>query len=219
MDDRVRAIVIRGAGKVFSAGGDIQEMLRDVRDGEDPAAYFRAPLYVFGQVVLALRQTPKPVLAAVHGAVAGVGFNAMLACDLRMATETTRFTQAFIKIGLSPDGGGTWLLPRMVGPARAAQLVLLPTELDAATAQAWGLVNWVVPEKDFDAGVNETARRLANGPGVAMARAKLLLNAAYERDLVSQIEAERLAQIENAASPDFDEGLTAFVEKRKPRFG
>jgi 2-(1,2-epoxy-1,2-dihydrophenyl)acetyl-CoA isomerase len=218
-DDGVRAVVIRGAGRVFSAGGDIREMLSCVGGGEDRAAYFRAPLSAFGEIVLALRRTPKPVLAAVHGAVAGVAFNVMLACDLKLAAEKTRFAQAFIKLGLSPDGGGTWFLPRLVGYARACELTLLPTELDTATALAWGLINWVVPEEDFAARVRETARRLASGPAAGMARAKALLNSAYEHDLASQIEAERLAQVENAASQDFEEGITAFVEKRESRFG
>jgi 2-(1,2-epoxy-1,2-dihydrophenyl)acetyl-CoA isomerase len=131
----------------------------------------------------------------------------------------TRFAQAFIRLGLSPDGGGTWFLPRLVGYARACELTLLPTELDAATALAWGLINWVVPEGDFEARVRDTALRLASGPAVGMARAKALLNSAYERDLASQIEAERLAQVENAASTDFEEGITAFIEKREARFG
>lgn len=218
-DSDVRAIVLRGAGKAFSAGGDIREMLSCLRRGEDRADYFRAPLSAFGEMVLALRRTPKPVLAAVHGAVAGVGFNVMLACDLKIAAEKTRFTQAFIKLGLSPDGGGTWFLPRLVGYARACELTLLPTELDAATARDWGLINRVVPEEDFEASVRETALRLASGPAVAMARTKALLDSAYDRDLASQIEAERLAQVENAASHDFEEGITAFVEKREPRFG
>ncbi len=218
-DDDVRAVVIRGTGKVFSAGGDIREMMGCVRNGEDRAAYFRAPLSAFGEIVLALRQTPKPVLAAVHGAVAGVAFNLMLACDLKIATDRTRFTQAFVKIGLSPDGGGTWFLPRLVGYARACELALLPTELDAATAQEWGLINWVVPEEDFEARVKEIALGLASAPAAAVARAKALLNSAYEHDLAFQIEAERLAQVDNAASHDFEEGLTAFAEKREPHFG
>ena len=218
-DDDVRAVVIRGAGRVFSAGGDIREMLSCLRSGEDRAAYFRVPLSAFGEIVLALRRTPKPVLAAVHGAVAGVAFNAMLACDLTIAAEKTRFTQAFIKLGLSPDGGGTWFLPRIVGYARACELTFLPTELDAATARDWGLINWVVPEEEFDTTVKETALQLASAPVAGMARTKALLNSAYERDLASQIEAERLAQVDNAASHDFEEGITAFVEKREPRFG
>jgi 2-(1,2-epoxy-1,2-dihydrophenyl)acetyl-CoA isomerase len=218
-DDSVRAIVLRGAGRVFSAGGDITEMLENVRRGQDRAAYFRAPLTAFGRVSLALRENPKPVLAAVHGAVAGVAFNVMLACDLKIAAETTRFTQAFIKIGLSPDGGGTWFLPRLLGHTRASELTLLPTELDAATAKAWGLINWVVPDEAFDDRVDEIAGTLATGPAEALASAKSLLDASYGRSLADHIEAERLAQIDNAASSDFEEGLMAFVEKRKPSFG
>jgi 2-(1,2-epoxy-1,2-dihydrophenyl)acetyl-CoA isomerase len=217
-DSDVRAITIRGAGKVFSAGGDIDEMLGDVRRGEDRAAYFREPLSAFGEIVLALRRIPKPVLAAVHGAVAGVAFNIMLACDLIIAVDTTRFTQAFVKIGLSPDGGGTWFLPRLVGCARAAELALLPTILDATTACEWGLVNWVETEDGFDARVKEVTGRLAAGPATAMARAKSLLNRAMEQDLERHVEAERLAQVANSASPDFEEGLSAFKEKREPRF-
>lgn len=217
-DDAIRVIVLCGTGKVFSAGGDIEAMLGDVRAGEDRAAYFREPLSAFGEMVVALRQTPKPVLAAVHGAVAGVAFNLMLACDLTIAVENTRFTQAFIKIGLSPDGGGTWFLPRIVGYARAAELALLPRVLDASTAREWGLINWVETEGDFAGRVTEIAKRLANGPASATARAKSLLNRAFENDLEHHIEEERLAQVDNAASPDYEEGLTAFVEKRQPRF-
>jgi 2-(1,2-epoxy-1,2-dihydrophenyl)acetyl-CoA isomerase len=217
-DRAVRAIVITGAGKIFSAGGDVRAMLEDVRRGEDRAAYFRDPLTAFGEMILAVRHTPKPVLAAVHGAVAGVAFNLMLACDLRMAAETTRFTQAFIKLGLSPDGGGTWFLPRVVGYARACELTLLPTELDARTAREWGLINWVVADENYAREVEQAAARLARGPCSAMGRAKTLLNAAYDRALADHIEAERLAQVENAASPDFEEGLTAFLEKRLPDF-
>lgn len=218
-DSSVRCLVIRGEGKVFSAGGDIQEMWAAVKKGEDRAAYFRAPLAAFGDVVRALRSLPKPVLAAVHGAVAGVAFNTMLACDLRMAAEGTRFTQAFIRIGLSPDGGGTWLLPRLVGYARACEMTLLPTEFDAEVGRAWGLINWVVPKDEFEERITETAQRLAQGPAAAIARTKVLMNAAWENDLAAQLEAERLAQIENAASPDLEEGLAAFLEKRTPSFG
>jgi 2-(1,2-epoxy-1,2-dihydrophenyl)acetyl-CoA isomerase len=218
-DDSVRAVVLRGAGKAFSAGGDIGEMLSDVTIGKDRAAYFREPLAAFGQAVVAVRMLPKPVLAAVHGAVAGVAFNLMLACDLRLAAETTRFTQAFIKIGLSPDGGGTWFLPRMVGQARASELSMLPTELDAATARDWGLLNWVVAEENFEERIASVAAQLAAGPAGAIARVKLLLSSNYEHGLSDHIEAERLAQIDNAASPDFEEGLRAFLEKRQPRFG
>ena len=217
-DKSVRAVVLRGAGKVFSAGGDVKEMLNDVQEGKDRAAYFRSPLAAFHRLVLALRGIPKPVLAAVHGVVAGFAFNLMLACDLRIAQEGTRFTQAFVKIGLSPDGGGTYFLPRLVGNARACELTMLPTELDARKALEWGLVNWVVPADAFDDQVKKTAENLVSGPAPAIRRAKVLLSQTYDRTLADHLEAERLSQIENAASEDFEEGLRAFSEKRRPQF-
>lgn len=217
-NDDVRVVVVRGEGKVFSAGGDIREMLGYVRDGTDRAAYFRKPLTAFGEMVMAVRSIPKPVLAAVHGAVAGAAFNVMLACDLKLAEEKTRFTQAFIKIGLSPDAGGTWFLPRLVGYARACELAMLPTEIDAATAKEWGLINWTVPAEGFESRLKEITEALVNSPREAIGRAKSLLYNDYDRGLEEHMEAERLAQVDNAASPDFEEGLTAFVEKRKPKF-
>jgi len=217
-DDAVRVIVLRGAGRVFSAGGDVRAMLDDVRLGEDRAAYFRAPLSAFAEMALALRRVSKPVVAAVHGAVAGVAFNLILGCDLRIATEGTRFTQAFVGIGLSPDGGGTWFLPRLVGHARACELTFLPTTLDAHTAREWGLINRVVRDEDLDEEVARVAAGLARGPTAAMGRTKALLCSTYERSLADQMEAERQGQVENAASADFEEGLMAFMEKRPARF-
>jgi 2-(1,2-epoxy-1,2-dihydrophenyl)acetyl-CoA isomerase len=217
-DEAVRAIVAQGAGRIFSAGGDVKEMLDNVRSGEDRAAYFRAPLAAFNEMAIAVQEAPKPVLAAVHGAVAGVAFNLMLACDLRLAQAGTRFTQAFPKLGVSPDGGGTYFLPRLVGHARACELTMLPTELTAETALNWGLVNWVVPAEGFQNEVRKTAERLAAGPTVALARTKALLNRTYEDTLSEHMELERLAQVDNADTDDFAEGLTAFVEKRAPKF-
>ena len=217
-NDDVRTIVIRGTGKIFSAGGDVKQMLRDVTEGDDRAAYFRQPLSTFNRLALRVMEVPKPVLAAVHGAVAGVAFNLMLACDLALAAEGTRFTQAFVRLGLSPDGGGTFFLPQIVGRARACELTMLPTEIDAATALRWGLVNRIVPAASFDQEVAAFAGRLAEGPAAALARTKALLTREAHRDLAEVLEAERHAQIENAASRNFQEGLTAFVEKRQPVF-
>jgi 2-(1,2-epoxy-1,2-dihydrophenyl)acetyl-CoA isomerase len=217
-DETVRAIVIRGNKKVFSAGGDVKEMLNDVREGKDRAAYFRDPLAAFNNMTHALIVSPKPVVAAVHGVVAGVAFNLMLGCDLRIAKEGTRFAQAFVKIGLSPDGGGTYFLPRMVGYARACELTMLPTEIDAKTALNWGLINQVVSADIFENVVRKTSEKLANGPTLAIGRTKSLLNQTFERSLTEQMEAERLVQIENAASENFEEGLKAFTEKRQPKF-
>jgi len=217
-DPEVRVVVLRGAGRVFSAGGDVGVMLGLLEEGADPAGYFEAPLAAFHEMVLALIELPKPVLAAVHGAVAGIAFNVMLACDLRLASERTRFTQAFCSLGLSPDGGGTWALPRLVGHARACELTMLPTTIDAAKALEWGLVNWVAPAEEFDAAVARRAAALAAGPPLALARTKRLLWAAHGGSLAEQLHAEREAQVANAASGDFAEGVRAFAGKRKPRF-
>jgi 2-(1,2-epoxy-1,2-dihydrophenyl)acetyl-CoA isomerase len=217
-DESIRAIVIRGNGNVFSAGGDIKEMYSDVQENKDNAAYFRAPLAAFNKMTLSITKTPKPVIAAVHGAVAGVAFNLMLGCDFRIAKEGTRFAQAFVKIGLSPDGGGTYFLPRLVGYARACELSMLPTEIDAKTAFEWGLINRVFSADTFEIEVKNTANKLAEGPSLAIGQMKSLLNKSYDRTLAEQMEAERLAQIKNTVSDNFEEGLKAFIEKRQARF-
>jgi len=215
--DDVRAVVLRGAGRAFSVGGDVKQMGQDIAAG-DPGAFFEAPLAAFNRLAVALGALPKPVLASVHGAVAGVAFNVMLACDLVVAAESTRFTQAFVSLGLSVDGGGSWILPRLVGRARASELAMLPTTLDAETARAWGLVNWVVPDADLEAETRRRAVQLAAGPTRAIAHTKALLNGADRRTLADQAEQERLAQVDNSAHPDFTEGVTAFLDKRPPDF-
>jgi len=217
-DDTVRAIVIKGNGKVFSAGGDIKEMMSDVQEGSDGAAYFRSPLTAFGKMNQSLKEIPKPVLAAVHGSVAGVAFNLMLSCDLIVAEENTRFTQAFVKIGLSPDGGGTYFLPRLVGYARACELTMLPTEISAKKAFDWGLINWIVSKDSFENEVRKIAEQLAAGPTLTIGRTKFLLNRIDDSLLAEQMEIERHVQMENAASENFEEGLKAFIDKRKPKF-
>ncbi len=218
-DGDVRAIVINGAGRAFSAGGDVKEMLSDVTEGKDRGAYFHAPLSAFHKLVRTVRSIPRPVLASVHGFAAGFAFNLMLSCDLVIAEEGARFAQSFVNVGLSPDGGGTYILPRILGHARACELVMLPTEIDARKALEWGLVNWVVPKKELDNETDRIARMLASGPTQAIGRAKSLMNNADARPLALQMEDERNAQVDNARGRDFEEGLRAFSEKRKPGFG
>ncbi|MFA6033461.1 MAG: enoyl-CoA hydratase-related protein [Myxococcota bacterium] len=217
-DVATRVIVINGAGKVFSAGGDVREMHGNVLRG-DRAAYFREPLAAFNRMAMAARNARTPVIASVHGAAAGVAFNLVLSCDLRVAAEGTKFAQAFIGIGLSPDGGGTFVLPRLLGQARAAELTMLPGGIDAAKALEWGLVNRVVPAALLKEKTEELAREIARGPADALARTKALLNGEIRDALERRMEDERLAQIANSVSDDFPEGLSAFLEKRKPVFG
>ena len=216
-DDDVRVVVIRGAGRVFSAGGDIKFMVSAVR-AKNEAAYFEEPLTSFHQVTMALRRLEKPVLAAVHGAVAGYSWNLVLACDMVLAMEGTRFSQAFVRLGLSPDGGGTFFLPRLIGYARACELAMLPDEIDAQGACDWGLVNWVVAPDEFETRLDEITGKLVRGPAGALGRVKRLLNRSLLSSLEEHLEDERLAQVANAQTGDFAEGLQAFVERRAPRF-
>ncbi|MDP8238929.1 MAG: enoyl-CoA hydratase/isomerase family protein [Candidatus Hatepunaea meridiana] len=217
-NSEVRSIVILGEGKVFSSGGDVKEMLGYVEDGKDPAAYFRAPLSSFGKICETIRDLPKPVIAAVHGAAMGFAFNLVLSCDFKIATENARFGQAFIRLGLSPDGGGTWMLPKLVGYSRACQLTMLPDEIDAKTALDWGLINWIVSLDEFELKYKQIAEKLTKGPSNALARTKLLLNQSFNNTISVHTEYERLAQIENAHHFNFGEGLKAFTDKREPEF-
>jgi 2-(1,2-epoxy-1,2-dihydrophenyl)acetyl-CoA isomerase len=159
----------------------------------------------------------KPVLASVHGAVAGAGFSLMCAADLAIAAADTRFTLAYSNIGASPDGGSTYFLPRLVGYKKAMQLALLPDRFDAETANRLGLVNWVVAEDKLIEETARIARRLADGPTGAYAEAKRLINQSLD-PLNAQMEEELQAFARCARGADLKEGVTAFVEKRKPIF-
>ena len=214
-DAAVRVIVLRGRGAAFVAGGDI--------------AWFHANLQSMGTLVPemagalhaaihALREAAKPVLASVHGAVAGAGMSLLAAADLALAAEDTKFSMAYSAIGTSPDGGSTWFLPRLVGARRAMELLLLPEPFDAATALRFGLVNRVVPAAELDAATAALAKRLAAGPTHAYAETKALVNRSYETPLAAQLNAEAAAFGRCAATRDFAEGVTAFVEKRRPKF-
>jgi 2-(1,2-epoxy-1,2-dihydrophenyl)acetyl-CoA isomerase len=214
-DAAARAVVLRGAGPAFLAGGDV--------------AYFRAnlarmPALVreggteLNHAILALRRAPKPVLASVHGAVAGAGASLMAAADLAIAAEGTKFTVAYSRIGTSPDGGATHFLPRLVGARRALELMLLSDAFDAQTALRLGLVNWVVSPEQLGSETEAIARRLALGPTHALGEIKRLVNESPDQALAAQLEAEVEAFARCAGTRDFAEGVTAFVEKRKPDF-
>ena len=214
-DASVRCVVLRGEGAAFLAGGDVaffharlDELPRLVRG--------LARELNFG--VLALRRMPKPVLASVHGAVAGAGVSLMAACDLVIAADDCRLTLAYSRIGASPDGGATHFLARSLGPRKALELALLSEPIDAQTALRIGLVNRVVPAAQLAHETQTLARRLAAGPTVAYAETKRLVEAAGENSLEAQLDAEAEAFARCAATADMREGVTAFVEKRKPVF-
>jgi enoyl-CoA hydratase/carnithine racemase len=216
-DDGVRVVVITGAGRAFCAGADVRYMT-DMVEGErfDEA---RALVEAGRRVTLAITRMPKPVIAALNGPAAGGGANLALACDLRIASERASIGQTFNRIGLHPDWGGTWFLPRLVGPARAAELVFLADMVDAAEAERIGLVNRVVPHERLEAEVDEVARRLADKPSLPIRLSKEALRRSWGATLDEMLDFEVRAQEACFRSGDAIEGVRAFVEKRPPRFG
>ena len=213
-----RAVVITGAGRAFCAGGDLREM-RSIaeRDGRVDA-FFDEPLQLLNECILLIRQTPLPFIAAVNGAASGGGCNFALACDLVIAGESARFNQAFIKIGLSPDCGGTFILPRLVGWKRATQLMMTGEVTTAAEALGMGMINAVVADDQLMAQALAMADKLAAAPTKALGRIKELLEASANNDYPAQLELERKAQIKSGQTKDFREGVAAFIEKRPPKF-
>lgn len=217
-DDRVRAVVLTGAGRGFCAGGDVKAMWEGLREGKDPSNFFRDLTVPLHRLILDLRGMEKPVIAAINGATGGAGMSLAAACDLRLAAETATFRQAYTSIGLTPDGGWTALMPRLIGPAKAMELLLLDPVLDAREALALGLVHEVMPATGLMERANAVAARLAHGPSSAFGGAKALVNAAVFPNLGAQLEQERQRIIVQGGTADFREGVSAFVEKRTARF-
>lgn len=216
-DSAVRAIVLEGAGPNFMAGGDIRAFEEHLGRGthDDLVDAVRN----FQRAAKLLRRAPKPILAKVRGACAGGGLSLMLACDLAIAAESSMFSVAYTRIGAPPDGGLTYHLPRTVGLRKAIELAFLSDRFGAAAALEMGLVNWVVPDAELDARTIAMAQRLAAGPTRALARTKALMSQAYSRDMSDQLEGELEGFVNAfAGSPDFAEGVHAFVQKREPSF-
>ncbi len=210
--DDVRAVVITGAGRGFCVGQDLNEF-RDATG--DIADRLRASYH---PNILAIRALEKPVIAAVNGAAAGAGLSLACACDIRIASDAAAFVPAFVSIGLVPDSGGTFFITRLLGPARAYEWMTSGRKLTAAEAQAWGLVSEVVEAAALEGHVADLAGRLAGMPTRAIGMSKRLFDRAAESTLEDQLELE--AQLQSAATKtnDFREGVSAFLEKRKPEF-
>ncbi len=217
-DRAARAVVLTGAGRAFCAGGDLREM-QEIADREGRVeAFFDAPLRQLNECVLSIRQIPMPFIAAVNGAASGGGCNLALACDLVVAGESARFNQAFVRVGLSPDCGGTFILPRLVGWRRATELLMTGDVINAQRALEMGMINAVVPDSELMPQALALAEKLAQAPTAAIGRIKELLEASATNDYGQQLELERKAQIQSGRTRDFKEGVAAFIEKRPPKF-
>ena len=218
-DASVRCVVIRGAGDNFMAGGDLK-LFYSMRDLDPAERRSQAEQFIHEMhpAMISLRRMPKPVLASVRGAAAGFGVSLVMGCDLAIAADDAFFTLAYCHIGASPDGSSTYTLPRMVGLKRAMELALLGERFDAKTAEAYGLINRVVPATELDAETAKLAQRLAAGPTQAYANTKALLNRSVRSSFEEQLQAELEAFGECTTTEDFVEGVRAFVEKRKPEF-
>ena len=218
VEQKARSVVLTGAGRAFCAGGDLREMQRIASSNGRVEAFFDEPLRELNDCIRLIRETPLPFIAAVNGAASGGGCNLALACDLVIAGESARFNQAFIKVGLSPDCGGTFILPRLVGWRRATQLMMTGEITTAAQALAMGMINAVVADDQLIAQAMAMAEGLAQAPTAAIGRIKELLDASAKNDYGEQLELEREAQLKSGLTKDFKEGVAAFIEKRRPKF-
>jgi 2-(1,2-epoxy-1,2-dihydrophenyl)acetyl-CoA isomerase len=215
-DATVRVMLLTGAGRGFCAGQDLGE--REIEPGGQPVDIGAAIERNYKPLVLSLRALPLPVVCAVNGVAAGAGANVALACDVVVAAKSASFIQAFCKIGLIPDAGGTFFLPRLVGTARAMGLAMLGDKLSAEQAAAWGLIWKCVDDGELSATVEALLQHFAAAPTRALAGTKRALQAAAGNTLEAQLDVERDLQRELGKSVDFREGVTAFTAKRPPRF-
>jgi len=214
-DTSVRAVLLTGAGRGFCAGADLADPDREASATADSGAALDK---YFNPVIRLMRSIPKPIVSAVNGVAAGVGMSFALASDIAIAGKSASFLQAFARIGLLPDGGSTWFLPRLVGDQRARALAMLAPQIPAEKAREWGLIWDVVDDAVLMATATEIARKLADGPTMALARIKGALAQSSANDLSAQLDVERDYQRELGRSDDFREGVTAFLGKRKPAF-
>ncbi len=213
---KARVLVITGAGRGFCAGQDLGD--RAVAPGGERADLGESIERHYKPLILGLRNLPLPVIAAVNGVAAGAGANIALACDLVIAAKSASFVQAFSKLGLVPDSGGTWSLPRLVGNARAMGLALLGEKLPAEQAAQWGLIWRCVEDSELGPVVDELAGRLAKAPTLGLARTKHAIYSAWRHSLDEQLDLERDLQRELGRSADYAEGVAAFTAKREPKF-
>ena len=215
-DRAVRVVVITGAGRAFCSGGDVEFMaqLMERHDSEE----FARILGAGRRVILAIRQMTKPVIASVNGIAAGAGCNLALACDMRIVSTNASFTQSFIRVGLNPDWGGTFFLPRLVTPNKACELFFLGETINAQEAARLNIVNQVVAPEELESATLQLAERLRAAPPIALASAKQAVYTSEARSLEDMLRYETEAQLRCFESDDGHEGVRAFLEKREPHF-
>jgi len=214
-DEEIRCVVLRGEGKGFSAGADLAQIVEGADGDPDLGEYLRG---TYSRLVKRMVGIEKPVIAALHGPVYGAGVGIALACDLRVAAQSAKFSVAFIKIGLMPDAGVTFLLPRVVGLGRAMTMSMLGDAVEAEEAYRIGLVNKVVPEDSLPEETRNLAEHLSTMPTAALGRIKHSLYASFETDLETALESEAAGQTFCGYTRDHKEGVTAFFEKREAKF-
>lgn len=214
-DDAIRAVMLKGEGNLFMAGGDINYFKEHLGNMKNVIMYIVRRL---NASIHNLMYMPKPVLCCVHGSVAGVGISLMMACDLVIAADNTKFTTAYAGLGVPADGGATYNLPRHVGVKKATQLLMLSEVFDAKEALALGLINWSVPATELKTEAEKIITRLAHGPTQAYAQIKKLINQSSENNLSTHLELEGKSFEKCAETQDFKEGVAAFLQKRKPEF-
>lgn len=214
--DGIRVVVLTGEGRAFMAGGDLARFHDNLAQARKTAVQLIGPLHEALAILAAL---PQPVLASVHGPVAGAGVSLALACDLAIASDDTSFNLAYARIGASADGSVSWSLPRIVGLRRAMEIALLSDNIDAAEALRLGMINRIAKRDALAAETEQLAQRLANGPSFAFGQMKRLLRNSSERSLQQQMDAERDAFCACAATADFREGIDAFITRRPAKFG
>ena len=216
-DDEIRCVVLRGEGRGFSAGADLrgEDLVRENGEPPDLGEYLRR---TFAPSIEKISAMDKPVVASLHGPVYGAGLGLALACDLRIAAESAKFSVAFVKIGLMPDAGVTFFLPRAIGLGRAMEMSLLGDAVDAEEAHRIGLVARVVPDGKLEEETIALADRLSNMPTRALAETRRALRASFDGDLKSALEREAEGQASLGYTADHEEGIAAFFEKREPRF-
>src|SRR5215471_18373737 len=216
-DPEVRVMVITGAGQGFCSGGDVKAM-NEAKESQRERPIVEKVAPGRDRTLLAMRDAPQPIIAAVNGAAAGAGMNLALGCDIRLASTTAKFSQAFVKRGLHPDWGGTYFLPRVVGMAKACELIFTGEVIDAQEALRLGIVNAVHPPEELMPATYELARKIAAGPPIAIRLAKRALYHGLDVDLRSALEFETFAQNIASETEDAREGIRAFVEKRPAVF-